>query len=49
MLNITAEEERARKEVEEARPKKQSLKRCVLERLRLHSLLEAERDELNPT
>lgn len=47
MLNITTEEVKGRKEVEEARPKKQSLKRYVLEKLRtwINSLLEAERDE----
>jgi putative transposase len=47
VLNITTEEVKGRKEVEEARPKKQSLKRYVLEKLRtwINSLLEAERDE----
>lgn len=47
MLNITTEEVRPRKEVEEGRPKKASLKQYVLEKLRtwINSLLEAERDE----
>lgn len=47
MLNITTEPTRPNAEAEPARPKKASLKRYVLEKLRtwVNSLLEAERDE----
>lgn len=47
MLNITTEEVSQKKEVGEARPKRQSLEQYVVEKLRtwINSLLEAERDE----
>lgn len=47
MLSITTEEASQKKEVREARPKRQSLNPYVLEKLRtwINSLLEAERDE----
>lgn len=47
MLNITTEPTRPNPEAETAAPKKVSLKRYVLEKLRtwVNSLLEAEREE----